>query len=169
MTPEEAIQSARKLLKERIAAREGNFLNLAEKSIFRYPRSPYLKLLDAKRIRFDDLKSWVEQQGIEESLRILQAEGVFFTVDEFKGKTPVIRNGIRFWCREPMFDNPFLSSVYEVRSGATRSAGTRIRIDFDYLHQRALYDAFLLNIHGCLRAPIANWFPVFPGAPGINS
>src|SRR5208337_4047664 len=52
---------------------------------------------------------------------------------------------------------------------ATRSAGTRIRIDFDYLHQRSLYDAFLLDLHGCLKAPIANWFPVFPGAPGINS
>ena len=57
----------------------------------------------------------------------------------------------------------------EVRSGATRSAGTRVRIDFDYLHQRSLYDALLLSIHGCLQAPIANWFPIFPGAPGINS
>ncbi len=169
MTPDEAIQSARMLLQARIAAREENFLNLAEKGIFRYPKSPYLKLLDARRIRFEDLKSWVEQRGIEESLRILQAEGVFFTVDEFKGKTPVVRNGIQWWCQESMFDNPFLSSAYEVRSGATRSAGTRIRIDFEYLHQRSLYDAFLLNIHGCLNSPIANWFPVFPGAPGINS
>ena len=24
-------------------------------------------------------------------------------------------------------------------------------------------------LYGCLDAPIANWFPVFPGAPGINS
>jgi len=68
-----------------------------------------------------------------------------------------------------MFDNPFLSTAYEVRSGATRSAGTRIRIDFDYLTQRSLYDAFLLQAHGVLNAPIANWFPLFPGAPGINS
>jgi len=82
---------------------------------------------------------------------------------------PVVRNGIEFWCQEGMFDNPFLSYVYEVRSGATRSAGTRVRIDFDYLHQRSLYDALFLNMHGCLKAPIANWFPIFPGAPGINS
>ena len=169
MEPEEALASARMLLRQRMAAREENFLNLAEKSIFNYSRSPYLKLLGPRRIGFKDLKSWVEQTGIEASLRILKDEGVYFTVDEFKGKSQVVRDGIQFRCEESMFDNPFLSSVYEVRSGATRSAGTRIRIDFDYLRQRCLYDAFLLNTHGCLTAPIANWFPVFPGAPGINS
>ena len=169
MTPEEAIASARTLLKKRIMAREENFLNLAEKGIYRYSRSPYLKLLEPKRISFKDLKSWVSRDGIEATLRTLESEGIYFTVDEFKGKTQVIRNGVRFSCDEGMFDNPFLSYVYEVRSGATRSAGTRIRIDFDYLHQRSLYDAFLLDTHGCLTAPIANWFPVFPGAPGINS
>jgi hypothetical protein len=169
MEPEEAIESARTLLKKRIAAREDNFLSLVDKGIFHYLRSPYLRLLAPKRISLNDLKSWVSQNGIEASLRILQSEGVYFTVDEFKGKTPVVRKGIQFSCEESMFDNPFLSYVYEVRSGATRSAGTRIRIDFDYLRQRCLYDAFLLNIHGSLTAPIANWFPVFPGAPGINS
>jgi hypothetical protein len=169
MEPEEALEAARTVLKKRVAAREENFLNLVEKSIFGYSDSPYLKLLEPKRIRLTDLKSWVSQNGIEASLRILQNEGVYFTVDEFKGKIPVIRNGVRFSCEESLFDNPFLPYVYEVRTGATRSAGTRIRIDFDYLRQRCLYDAFLLSTHGCLTAPIADWFPVFPGAPGINS
>ena len=169
MDPSEAIALARSTLQARIAAREDNFLRLAERSIFQYSRSPYLPLLAAKRIAFSDLKSWVSKLGLEASLRNLEKEGVYFTVDEFKGKVPVRRNGVTFVCEEAMFDNPYLSFVYEVRSGATRSAGTRIRIDFDYLHQRSLYDAFLLDLHGCLAAPIANWFPVFPGAPGINS
>jgi hypothetical protein len=167
--PDEAIALARKLLRTRIVEREENFLRLAERGIFNHPASPYRPLLDARHIGLGDLQSWVAKNGLEDSLRALQAEGVYFTVDEFKGKTPVQRNGATFFCNEAMFDNPFLSFAYEVRSGATRSAGTRIRIDFDYLHQRSLYDAFLLNLHGCLTAPIANWFPVFPGAPGINS
>src|ERR1700687_4405777 len=169
MTPEEAIALAKSSIKKRVAARDENFLNFVEKGGFQYSGSPYLKLLEPKKIHFDDLKNWVAKDGIEGSLRTLESEGVYFTVDEFKGKVPVVRNGAEFWCKEGMFDNPFLSYVYEVRSGATRSAGTRVRIDFDYLHQRSLYDALLLNIHGCLDAPIANWFPVFPGAPGINS
>ena len=81
----------------------------------------------------------------------------------------VERNGLRFLLNEKDFDNPFVSAAYEVRSGATRSAGTRIRIDYDYLVQRSYYDAFILNLHDALTSPIANWFPVFPGAPGINS
>lgn len=169
MEPHEAIDLAQRSLRNRLGAREGNFLRLAERSIFQYSRSPYLPLLAAKRITFNDLKSWVSNYGLEAALRILEEEGVYFTVDEFKGKVPVRRKGVNFLCDESMFDNPYLPFVYEVRSGATRSAGTRIRIDFDYLHQRSLYDAFLLNLHGCLTAPIANWFPVFPGAPGINS
>jgi len=169
MSPNEAVSKARRILSKRIESREENFLVLVEKSIFSYSRSPYLKLLGAKSIGFRDLKSWVSRDGIEATLGYLANEGVYFTVDEFKGKTAVIRNGTSFVCDEREFDNPFLAYVYEVRSGATRSAGTRIRIDFDYLHQRSFYDAFLLNIHDCLTAPVANWFPVFPGAPGINS
>ena len=169
MEPEEAASLARTSIKKRVETREENFLNFVEKGVFQYSSSPYLNLLGPKHIQFNDLKNWVAKDGIEGSLRRLENEGVYFTVDEFKGKVPVVRNGVEFRCQEGMFDNPFLSYVYEVRSGATRSAGTRVRIDFDYLHQRSLYDAMLLSIHGCLRAPIANWFPVFPGAPGINS
>ena len=169
MEPEQAIALAHIFIKKRVEAREENFLNLIEKGIFQYSKSPYKELFKSRRIRFEDLKSWVGQDGIEASLHRLVREGIYFTVDEFKGRVPVIRDGMKFKCSPSMFDNPFLSYVYEVRSGATRSAGTRIRIDFDYLHQRSLYDALLLDTHGCLTAPVANWFPIFPGAPGINS
>src|SRR5579875_3474397 len=169
LEPEEAVNLAQTLISKRVAAREANFLNLVEKGIFQFSASPYRRILDLKKIQFSDLRTWVGRDGLEAALRILEAEGVYFTVDEFKGRVPVRRNGTSFRCHEKMFDNPFLPYVYEVQSGATRSAGTRIRIDFDYLHQRSLYDALLLDIHGCINAPVANWFPVFPGAPGINS
>ena len=169
MATEDAVTLARTMLKKRIASREENFLNLTNRGIFNYSHSPYLRLLATKRIGFDELKAWVSRDGLEGCLQSLCQEGIYFTVDEFKGRAPVTRNGITFSCNESMFDNPFLSHAYEVRSGATRSAGTRIKIDFEYLHQRSLYDALLLDVHGCLNAPVANWFPVFPGAPGINS
>lgn len=169
LTPDHALELARALLKKRISSRNENFLSLLERGIFGFPKSPYLKLLDPKKIKFADLKKQVEKNGIEATMSLLQKEGIYFTVDEFKGKTEVVRGNIKFRCTEKMFDNPFLSTAYEVRSGATRSAGTRIKIDFDYLTQRSLYDAFLLNVHSVLKSPIANWFPLFPGAPGINS
>jgi len=169
MQPQQALEIAKKTLHDRITHREENFFNLIEKGIYGYSKSPYLQLLSNKKIKCSDIRQWVDKDGIESALKKLQAEGIYFTVDEFKGKIEVVRNGLRFRCNESEFDNPFLSPAYEVRSGATRSAGTRIRIDFDYLVQRSFYDAFILNLHGVLTSPIANWFPVFPGAPGINS
>ncbi len=169
INPHQALELAQKTLRERVLHREENFLNLIQKGIFGYSKSPYLKLLAAKKIKFLDIKQWVDNEGLENSLHRLQHEGVYFTVEEYKGREEVSRNGVRFRLREKEFDNPFLSAAYEVRSGATRSAGTRIRIDFDYLVQRSFYDAFILNLHDSLTSPIANWFPVFPGAPGINS
>jgi hypothetical protein len=169
MEPAQAVELAHTLLRQRIADREARFLQLVERGIYNHPDSPYLPLLSSRKIGLSDLRAWISGDGLETTLHRLESEGVYFTVDEFKGKKPIQRNGIKLQCREAMFDNPFLGDAYEVRSGATRSAGTRIRIDFEYLHQRSLYDAFLLDVHACLTAPVANWFPIFPGAPGINS
>jgi hypothetical protein len=166
---QQAHELSEKILRQRVDNREENFLGLIEKGIFGFIKSPYLRLLSTRKIGFDDIKRWVEKDGMESALRTLRDEGIFFNVDEFKGKSEVSRNGIKFRVTEKDFDNPFLRAAYEVRSGATRSAGTRIRIDFDYLVQRSYYDAFILNVHDSLNSPIANWFPVFPGAPGINS
>lgn len=121
--PNEALETAHRLLNDRISKRDKNFLNIIERGIFNYSKSPYLKLLEPKKIKFDDVKKLVEKDGIESTLNHLQKEGIYFTVDEFKGKTEVNRNGVKMRCKESMFDNPFLSDVYEVRSGATRSAG----------------------------------------------
>lgn len=169
ISPEEALKKAKNVLRDRVIHRNENFLNLVEKGVYGYSKSPYLNLLQTKKIALSDIWKWVENDGLENTLMRLQDEGVYYTVDEYKGKTDVVRNGLRYRLQEKQFDNPFLSTAYEVRSGATRSAGTRIRIDFDYLVQRSFYDAVLLNIHDALYSPIANWFPVFPGAPGINS
>jgi len=169
ITPQEAIVEARKILHERVLRRQENFVRLLELGVFAYPKSPYLPLLKNRKIGLEDIKKWIGKEGIEHTLLKLQAEGIYFTVDEFKGKTKVERDGLKIEASEKSFDNPFISVAYEVRSGATRSAGTRVRIDYDYLVQRSFYDAFILNLHDSLVSPIANWFPVFPGAPGINS
>jgi hypothetical protein len=169
MEPHEAVENARQVLRDRVDRREDNFLEFARRAVFENPTSPYLRLLRPKRIGFDDLQRWVNDGGVEAGLAQLQHEGIYFTIEEYKGLTDVVRGDVRFRAREEEFDNPFLSTAYEVRSGATRSAGTRVRVDFAYLAQRSPYDALLLASHDVLTSPVANWFPVFPGAPGINA
>jgi hypothetical protein len=169
MSPEESFNIARMQLTDRMKNRNSNFITIVEKGIFENDKSPYKQMLQSAGIHKDDVKKWVENDGIEKTLVHLLNEGIYFTVDEFKGKKDVIRNGIKFKCSESDFDNPYVKEAYEVRSGASRSAGTRVRIDFEYLTKRAMYDAYLLGMFGLMNSPIANWFPLFPGAPGINS
>jgi len=76
MEPEQAIALAHIFIKKRVEAREENFLNLIEKGIFQYSKSPYKELFKSRRIRFEDLKSWVGQDGIEASLHRLVREGI---------------------------------------------------------------------------------------------
>src|SRR3954452_22157026 len=85
--PGEAVEHAPVQLKKRIASRDGNFLNLLEKGVFGYSDSPYLGLLQPRKISFSDIKKWVEANGIEATLAQLRDDGVYFTVDEFKGKS----------------------------------------------------------------------------------
>src|SRR5579863_4921946 len=89
LDPQEAIDQARTFIRKRVDAREENFLELVEKGIFQSSDSPYLKLLNPRKISVADLKSWVSTRGLEGSLKILEQEGVYFTVDEFKGRAPV--------------------------------------------------------------------------------
>lgn len=169
LTTEEALQMAEITLRQRVARRSENFLNLIEKAVYANPTSPYRNLLEANNISLRDIRRWVEGDGLENALGRLRDEGVYFNVEEYKGKVDVVRGGLKFRVQEKQFNNPFITAAYEVRSGATRSAGTRVGIDFNYLAQRSFYDAVVLNNHGSLQSPIANWFPIFPGAPGINS
>jgi hypothetical protein len=169
LTPDEALSEARIQLEDRMKNRESNFLTIINKGIIDNIKSPYRQMLSSLKIGKEEIKKWVECDGIETTLNHLLDEGIYFTVDEFKGKKEVIRNNLRFKCYETDFDNPYIKAAYEVKSGASRSAGTRVRIDFEYLTKRSLYDAYLLAMFDLLNAPIANWFPLFPGAPGINS
>jgi hypothetical protein len=169
MTPEEAFSVARQQIEKRMENRTERFIHIVTKGVLENKKSPSKKLLNNAKIGIEDIKKWVENNGIEHTLKILFEEGIYFTVDEFKGKQEVVRNGMRFWCCESDFDNPYIKEAYEVRSGASRSAGTRVRIDFDFLTRKSLYDAYLLGMFDLLNSPIANWFPLFPGAPGINS
>lgn len=85
--------------------REENFLKIMEKGVYENRNSPYRSLLKHANYSFKDVKSLVLDKGIEETLENLTRDGVYITVDEFKGKKPVVRNGHTFNFREKDFDN----------------------------------------------------------------
>ncbi len=87
---------AQAIIRARLQNREANFLKVLKRGVFDYPKSPYLKLFEIAKISYGDVEKLVKQHGLERSLEILRDEGVYFSVEEFKGKMSVKRNGIEF-------------------------------------------------------------------------
>ncbi len=116
-----------------LANRERNLLTIVRRAIYENERSPYLKLLKLAGREYGDLEHMIWSDGIEPTLKKLCQEGVYISIEEFKGKKEVTRGGNVFQFTEGDFDNPFLFGHLEARSGASRSAGTRTTYDFDFL------------------------------------
>src|SRR5213592_3774379 len=82
------LPEAQRIVRERMEQREENFLRLVERSVYGYPRSPYLALLKLAGCEFGDLRVLVTQRGLEGALRELRENGVYITFEEFKGRKP---------------------------------------------------------------------------------
>jgi hypothetical protein len=146
--------------------REENFLKLVEKGVYGYKRSPYLKLLKLAEYDYSDVKNLVLNDGLESALKTLREEGVYVSYEESKGKKPVVRNGKTVETRESDFHNPHTSSYYESQTGASRSPGTKIRMNFDFLEQIAVYAVVSNHIFEIQDTPWGIWRPALQA--GIN-
>lgn len=161
-------EDARAAIKKRMEHREENFLRVIKKGIFEYKKSPYLALLKLCHCEYNDIVKLVSRHGLEETLKIIKDDGVYIKIEEFKGKKPIIRKGKEFIVREKDFDNPYMSSCYEIRSGGTRSAGTRIMADFDFLSETATRQGVITDIWNLGNVPHIILRPVFPYGVGMS-
>jgi hypothetical protein len=162
------LEQARETIKFRLDNREENFLKLVEKGVYGYKRSPYLKLLKLTSYGYSDVRNLVLNDGLESALKTLREEGVYVSFEESKGIKPLIRHGKIIETKESDFHNPHISSYYEGRTGATRSAGTKIQMNFDFLEQKVVYDVILTYMHRIEDAPRGVWLHILPSLSGIT-
>ncbi len=158
----------RTMLTAQLARREESFLQILKSGIYGNPRSPYAKLLRHAGAEFGDVAEQVKRHGVEGALSNLHKEGVYVTLDEFKGRKPVTRPGLEFSTEPSDFDNPFLARFYEARSSGSRSAGTRIIIDLDLLTHEAAYFYEFLDAFGLSGRPRVAWREIPPVAAGMK-
>ena len=90
----------------------------------------------------------LRQAGLEATLAWLYDEGIYVTLDQFKGRRPIERPGLGLPVRATDFDNPLLVHHYEASTGGSRGPGTRTLIDLDLLAHEA-------GTTACSRAPSA--------------
>jgi hypothetical protein len=112
-------------LRNSLANRNANFLNLVARVVYANPENPYHKMLRLARCDHADLVQSVERHGLEHTLEDLRRAGVYLTHDEFKGKEPIVRSGQVIPASDRSYDNSLVETQLEGRSSGSRSAGTR--------------------------------------------
>jgi hypothetical protein len=142
------ISGCREILRQRLERREKNFLNLIKLSVFTNQASPYLSLLRLAGCEYGDIERLVLSDGVEYALRMLFREGVYLTIDEFKGRRPVVRGNTTIDAVLDRLRNPL--SVPHLRSvtGGSRGTATQILLDMACVRDRAVNMYLCLNARG---------------------
>ena len=151
------VEQAGEIVKHRLETRAERFLLMVKQMIYSHARSPYLRLLRAAGCDYGDLKALVVQEGVEGALSRLADTGVYVTFDEFKGRKAAVRGSERFDFAEEDFDNPHVSSHYEVRSGGSRGPGTSVKVNLSFVSDLAVNTALAFHSHGLTRHDHVIW------------
>ena len=115
----------REFIRRQLQCRDSNFLTLVKRAVYENERSPYLALLRMAGCEYGDLERMVRTDGIESTMGRLCDAGVYVTVEEFKGRVPIVRGGKTVACSVTDFNNPFLTRSIATSSSGSRGAGTR--------------------------------------------
>lgn len=164
-----SVLQARQEIEKRLHCREDNFLSLIKLNIYRNSRSPYLPLLKAAACTYGDLEHEVKDKGLEAVLQQLQREGVWISLEEFKGRQPIHRGHVELPVSPDDFDRPHQTAGLRVTSGGTSGRSTGMKLDLQFAAARTAYDSVMLHMLGVHDAPIILWYPILPASTGIGN
>jgi hypothetical protein len=154
---------AQAVVRARMQNRDETFLRVVERSVYGHPGSPYLALLKHARCELGDLRALVKAKGVEGALTDLSAAGVYVGFEEFKGRQPIVRNGLELHVKASDFDNPSARHVFAVYTGGSTGLSTLVGQDLDYIAAGAPMQMLTLDAYGLLDAPTAHWLQILPG------
>jgi hypothetical protein len=182
-------EEARSTLVARLQSREADFLKLVRRTVYQRAASPYRRLLRFAGCQYGDLVRLVSQNGVEGALSVLYRHGVYLTVDEFRGRQPVIRGSATIAVDPSRLRRPGAAVHLVHHTSGSRSDRTPVPMDLGYIRDLALYVCLALEarggrawvkgawglysiisvlLHSGFGAPAARWFlQVDPAAPGL--
>jgi hypothetical protein len=118
------LEEANEILRRRFENREVDFLTIARNAIYPYPQSPYRQLLEMAGCTYGDLEKLVKQEGLEGALKTLFRHGVYLTVEEFKGRRPVVRKNLNMRVEQDQIRNRPTCGHILAESSGSRSGRT---------------------------------------------
>jgi hypothetical protein len=139
----ESIEETKTIVQQQLAQRNENFLNTLRTNVYEYPKSPYLKLLQAANITYEDVVKMVTDSGLETTLESLYEAGVYVTFEELKGREPIIRNDIQYNVTDSDFDNPNLTPFVFGGSGGSTGSPSRTKMDLEHTIQNGRSDLLI--------------------------
>ncbi len=152
---------------EAISLRRDRLLVLLQHGIYGHPRSPYRALLQHAGIEYGDAQELIDREGVDGAVSCLASQGVYVTLDEFKGRLPIRRGSLELPIETFTFGVPRQGAGLAVRTGATRSSGTPSLIRFDDLVEVANHRSVMHQGWGHNQGSLAIWFPILPGSAGF--
>jgi hypothetical protein len=180
-------------IRRRMERRADDLMALVAASAFSRPESLYGRLLKLSGCEAGDLSALLVREGVEGALGALCRAGVYLTLDEFKGRRPVVRGSTVLAGGPEAVRNPFARFHVPLRTSGSRGAGTPVLVDLAYVHDAAVDTEAMLAVRGAdrtLRAtwevpgggalvrhlelgscgrPLSRWFSqVPPGLPGLH-
>jgi hypothetical protein len=142
-------QQARLVLRHRLEHRQTRFLAMVRQAVYEHPGSPYRELLRLAGCTYGDLERLVSRDGIEHALSVLLRQGVYLTVDEYKGRRPLIRAGVHVSIGPARLRNPRGRIHFPVRTSGSRGGGVTLGIDLAYIRAHAVNKCLVLEaLHG---------------------
>jgi hypothetical protein len=162
-------EEARRRIEDWLGGREESFLGLLRRAVYANPGSPYLSLLDAAGIELGDVAKLIEVHGMQEALARLRDAGVYATLDEFKGRRPLERNGVSRPLGDGDFDNPLIAGHYWGATGGSRGTSRRVAVDLSRLAHETAYHALFRQGFDLGRRPFGIWRVVPPSRSGLNN
>ena len=151
---------AKALLDERLARRADDFLALVDAAVFGRPDNPYRRLLAQAGCERGDLERLVRRDGLEPALQALARQGVYLTVDEMKGRRPVVRGSLTLDVSPESLRNPFATPHFvHYRSGSSDGLPRRAPapVDFAHLRDRLVNHCLTLHARGGIGWQHAYW------------
>ena len=158
-----SVDAAKQRIERQLKGREARFLEMIDRAIFGYPRSPYLALFRNAGCERGDVETLVRKEGLEGALEVLLGAGVYVTFEEFKGFSPIVRGSRTFRVRDTDFDNPLITRHFGSSSGGTRGRPTRVVIDLEHLAESSPHWAVWFSDHQLLETPLVFYTPTHAG------
>jgi hypothetical protein len=142
------VAEARRISHRRLERRVPDFLALVRAAIYDRPDSPYRALLRAAGCEYGDLARLVAQNGLEGALRTLYRQGVYLTVEEFKGLRPTVRGGVSIEVDPARCRNPLMTPHIPAQSSGSRGVRTFVPVPLEFLRDRAVNKRLALSSRG---------------------